>query len=170
MNDTILTIEIAKRILFDVGSFPKANFGKYGISLDKFRLPKDLKVDYDGKVVHHTTYGGKLTIQNSNVYGVMFNLSLDEEGCDFIFCFRMDDQPIHCVNLTQDKEENEIAFIKIKSKDRWIDCTVYMQAIVLSGFERINDLGVVWDSIEQEKELNKINDLYKECSDLISAL
>ena len=152
-----LTYEINKRILADIGAVPSA-FEKAGLTL--LKQDKPCKIQYDVGEKHHNVYAGKIDLQNSDVKGLLIDLSINNP--EYIFMFRMDNFPIHAIYIEFDNLDNE-PYFKVYNPDKeiWYEASVYMKAKILSEFERMVSWGFIWESYDH------IYDLYDAAINLI---
>lgn len=167
MSD-VLTQEISKRILMNVGVSPE-NIGKLGITEPNLLLKQSIKIKYDdGSALEHPMYYGGLSLDNkSSLRGLLIDLSLiDEtdnlETSEFLFLFRMDNFSIYAVRWVY--EEQSANFIRVfnNEKEVWDEASMYMKARLLANFERLTSWGVLWDSCSKEHD-----DLYGAATILI---
>ena len=159
MNDN-LTYEMMKRILADVGAVPGKYFGTAGLVVPELLLQKTIKVRYDDKDREHNIYAGMLKIKESNLRGILINLTVDTP--EYIFIFRFDELPIHAVKVLFDEMDLE-AYCKVynSEKEIWVESSAYMKAKLLSEFERFVSWGILWE------DCKNIKDLYDVTSTLI---
>jgi hypothetical protein len=148
-----LTFEISKRILANIGAFPDSSLAKRGIADDGLLLDKSLTVRYDdGQKIDHNIYCGKISLDKSELKGLLIDLSVDKEY-EFLFVFRFDSMPIHCIKVAYNDMSDSFIRIFNDDKDKWIVPSVYMQARLLADFERFVSWGLLWDDCTSNSDL-----------------
>ncbi len=154
-----LTNEIALRILEDIGLSDLNMDNWAGLGSDSLCTGRAIKIKYPDHEYAHPIWAGKLTLEKFSMKGILINLSIT--GNEVLFVFRSGDKPIHAISCVDD---GDIAFIKIfnEKNNTWKDATVQMQAMMLSGFESICSLGLLWDACDD------FDDLYAAASNVIS--
>jgi hypothetical protein len=139
-----LTNEIVKRIFSNIGVLPLRKIGSAGVAHDNFVIDKVIRAKYGDKEVKHKVYSSEMPLKQTAIRSILVDLTA-EDIPEFIFVFRMGENPIHSIRLIFDEDGDE-SFIKFfnEKTDIWIDTNIYMQSIVLGGFETIVSLGVLW--------------------------
>jgi len=157
-----LTAEIVLHILGRIGVSNLDDPNTWnGLGSAELIAQRSIKIKYPEKEVNHAINAGKLTINNFEMKALLIDLSYT--GNEVMFVFRSGDKPIHAIGCADD---GLISFIKIYNdkSNIWKDATIQMQALVLSGFEQISSLGLLWDHCDN------YDDLYKASVNLISSL
>ena len=149
-----LTFEIIKRIAADVGAVPdKKTLGTRGLASSELLLHKTLSVRYDGgKTLEHDIYSGKLQLGESELKGLLIDLTVDD-SYEFLFMFRFDLMPIHSVRVIHDHPEDSFMRIYNSEKETWIVPSLYMIARLLADFERFVSWGFLWDECKDTSDL-----------------
>lgn len=148
-----LTFEIIKRIAADVGAVPDKAMGTRGLATPDLLLQKTLSVRYeDGKGYEHDIYSGKLKIKESELRGLLVDLSIDGTY-EFLFMFRFDAMPIHAIRVIHSHPEDSFIRIYNSEKETWIVPSLYMTARLLADFERFVSWGYLWDECKNTSDL-----------------
>lgn len=148
-----LTFEIIKRITADVGAVPDKAIGTRGLASSALLLQKTLSVRYeDGKTYEHDIYSGKLTLGESELRGLLIDLSTDD-AYEFLFMFRFDSMPIHAIRVIHSHPEDSFVRIYNSEKDTWIIPSLFMIARLLADFERFVSWGFLWDECKNTSDL-----------------
>jgi hypothetical protein len=146
-----LTSQIVLRVLEDIGIIDLNNQNSWvGLGSEQLLTNRVVKIKYTDKEHKHQIYAGQLKLNDFNMKGILVDLSYT--GNDVLFLFRSGDKPIHAINCVDD---GDIAFIKIynEKSNMWKDTTIQMQAQVLTGFEQITSLGILWDTYKEYEDL-----------------
>jgi hypothetical protein len=157
-----LTKEIIKRILANVGATPGKLFGKAGLTENIFKLDKKFKIEYDDTIAEHDIYGGQIDLDGSKIRAILIDLSIDDVT-EFIFMYRYASLAIIAIKYVYDHDEGFPGFVRVfnDSKETWINSSMHMKAMALSGFEQITSAGILW------QECDDIDDLYQAAITLI---
>jgi hypothetical protein len=148
-----LTFEIIKRITADVGAVPDKAVGTRGLANSDLLLQKTLSVRYEGgKTYEHDIYSGKLQFGESELKGLLIDLSL-EGAYEFLFMFRFDMMPIHAIRVIHNHPEDSFIRIYNSEKDTWIVPSLFMTARLLADFERFVSWGFLWDECKETSDL-----------------
>lgn len=163
----LLTSEIVKRILLDVGATIEIPFNGIGLTDPNFIIDKKIKIRYNEDREEearfdrsHNIYSGKLKIGESSLRAILVDLSVNEMK-EFLFLFKMDNLPCHAIRLYYDIEDIDyidLNFIKIfnESNEVWADTSIYMQSMILSNFEKFVSYGLLWENNKEYKDLYKL--------------
>jgi hypothetical protein len=145
---THLTYEIVKRIFSDIGVTSKS-LNNNGLINDKLKLNDTINIKYDGQgIVKHSMYAGSISFnKKANMGGILIDLCYQEYS-EYLFAFKLDSQPVYITHILFDNIDD--CYIKVfnDKTNKWFDAPIYMQASILSGFERINDFGILWGDYE----------------------
>ena len=151
-----LTFEMIKRIVADVGAVPDEGFGTRGLASSGLTLQKTLSVRYeDGASFEHDIYSGKLQLDQSELRGLLVNLSLDDTY-EFLFVFRFDAMPMHAIRVIYGSPEDSFIRIYNDEKETWIIPSVAMNAGLLASFEKFVSWGLLWDECKNTSDLYEI--------------
>jgi len=159
----LLTKEIVVRVLADVGLIDLSNRQTWdGICNLELKSKKTVKIQYDAETIAHDVYCGKLVFNEFFMNGLLVDLGVtvsNKSVNELVFVFQAKDKPIHGLFYTDDG-----ATVKIYNDKagNWKDATVQLQSMMLSGFEQLCSLGVLW------QPSNETDDLYKAALNLIS--
>jgi hypothetical protein len=167
MSD-LLTREIILRVLADIGVFDISNRQTWaGLCEPEMKSSKNIKIQYDSEVILHDVYCGKLVLNDFYMNGLFVDLGVTVNNKpinEILFLFQAKDKPIHAVYFSED-----MAFVKIYNtiNDKaamWKIATIQLQSMMLSGFEQLCSLGVLW------QPNNDVEPLYATAVNLISNL
>ncbi len=152
-----LTREITKQIFSDIGLTVRNGLFDIGMLSDK-----KLKIQYDTEEIIHNMYVGQMGLESFKMRAILIDLSLTMKNMtinEFLIVFKSDGL-IHSVSMS----DQEDSFIKVYNNklNVWKDATVYNQAMILAGFEKLCSLGVMWQIC------NDFDDLYNAAVQLIS--
>ncbi len=161
MSD-ILTREIIKRVIADVGAAP-GMFGLRGLTDKGLRLVKTITVKYDDRDREHDLYAGKIAIkEGSYIKGLLVNLTVEDID-EYLFLFRMDELPIHAAQVSYDESYEEGTFIKRlnekiakdgETQEIWEPIGMFQKARLLGDFERIVSWGLLWEDCKEVSDLH----------------
>ena len=143
--------EIIRHIFASIGVTTTKLFGTVGLPVKDLCVSnKSVVLEYDDGKVEHPVYSGSLDLINGSVYGCLLDLSLNEDR-EYLFGFSIDDMPIHALKIVYDTDDlfDNLFMIYNHGKEEWVHADLFIQANVLSGFERINSLGVIWEPCDK---------------------
>lgn len=156
----ILTRELVRNIMGNLGMIPKAEFGKYGITLDDFLLPKKIKIEYEGSDVENIPIcAAQVRSENEQLLKVMC-CSLKD---DMILVFGIEDMQIYGLKLDYyaNVMEHDWGKFLVKLGSSWVEPSTYDQLMACAGFEKLSDVGVKW------RPCNDYNRLFESLMELI---
>lgn len=163
----LLTSEIARRILLDIGAATSSSFGKVGLTDSNFIIDKKIKIRYNSDKTEdmrfdkeHNIYAGRLKVSTSYLRAILIDLSIDNIK-EYLFVFRFDNLPVHAIKYHQDKDDIDfidLNYIRIfnDKKESWINTSIYMQSMLLENFERFVSFGLLWEDCKDYKDLYKL--------------
>jgi hypothetical protein len=133
----ILTKEIIRRFLFDIGVIPE-HFGKYGITLSDFKLEEKFFVHYDnGDEVGLSLWAGEGNLSETKIRALLLDLRQNE----YALALRVDDNPIYLLRLAEEEDEGNFL---IQDGNDWVVPKLLIQLRALIGMETIVDQGMIW--------------------------
>ena len=164
MSDT-LTKEIVRRVLADIGIVSLKNRDTWdGLCNPELKSQKTVKIQYDGQTIDHDVYTGKLVFNDFYINGLLVDLGVttDKDVVDeFVFVFQAKDKPLQVACYSS---EGSVVKIYNEKSKIWHDASVQLQSMMLTGFEQLCSLGILW------APNNDVDVLYKAAVEIISSI
>ena len=149
MSD-ILTREIIRRIMLNVGVAPPPVFGTGGITTPELKLDDTLSGVYsDGQKFEFPLWAGTLDLEKSKVRVIVADIT--DEVPEYAMLVQLDTMPIHGLRHIFDEEDNGI--LLISGAQGWVTTGMYLKARALSGMELIASYGLPWTRCNDSKNL-----------------
>lgn len=161
----LLSREIIKRILANVGIMPLSEFGKSGITLPDFKLDTKFFVHYSyeglesgvDSSIDCPVWAAEGILPGVRVKALCVDLSVDDThgryANEYVLVLQVDDNPIYGFKLVYDDED--FGDFLIQDGERWILPTILTQMLALVGMEMLVDRGLSWQPLSSYKELYK---------------
>ena len=156
-----LNREIVRHVLGSFGFVPPPNFGKVGVSLDDFRQEEGFELEFenDDGQMEKKTFG--LWCGECEMGGTRLKV-LGTDVCDnennyheFSVVYQVDESPIHAVKHVFDDESPALYLVKLNTDTgiKWKEVGAEQRLIACAGLEKINSVGLTWNSSNDVKDL-----------------
>lgn len=147
---TVLTREIIKRIMNNVGIVPPPQFGIGGLVISDLKLDQTISGLYsDGESYNFPIWSGCIEVEGVKIKAVATDLTDDIP--EFILLFQSENMPIYGLRLLFDDKDNGLFLLS--SSEGWVPAEIYIQAKALMGLELIASYGISWTNFKDEKLL-----------------
>jgi hypothetical protein len=148
MNKT-LTKELTRTIFGSIGFVPKPNFGKLGISIDKYLTSEEIRVTMDSEEEDiYSIWAGKV-IQDQSELVILSTAIICKEYTEFNAVYKIDNSYIHGLKSSY-YDEDEIPNLFLYKKDnKWNNLNIYNQLLSTAGFIKIADLGTEFKAVKE---------------------
>lgn len=151
-EDLILTKELLKRNLGNLGAIPGDRFGLVGITPNEFKIQKNISLQFEnGETEHYPIWAGEIKIE-STYKSVLTNIG-SKNIPEFILLFVPEDSAPIGMRLVWDYVDHG-AFM-ICEEQKWRSLSVLQKLQITTGLELITQEGIPWQPCPE------IDDLYK---------
>jgi len=145
----MLTLEIIKHIYKNLGLIDNLKH-YYSIIDNKFLLNKKISfLDENDNTIENNVWGIELTSNDEILKILVANCSITNIP-EYSVIISLNNIPPFALSLIDDKYGTISYFV-----NRWINSSIYLQANLLAGMEKLKDESMQW------KKCNDFDDLYK---------
>lgn len=150
-EDEILTKELLKRNLGNLGAIPGDRFGLVGITPNEFKIKKTISLQFEGdEIEHYPIWAGEIKV-DSNYKALLTNIGT-KINPEFILLFVPENSAPIGMRLMWDNVDHG-AFMICEQK-RWRSLSVLQKLQITAGLELITQEGIPW------QPCSEIGDLY----------
>ena len=144
-----LTEQIAFHIFSKFGIM-KADFidnTKTGsLTDDYYLLPETIsfKLD-DGNLITNKVFGCQMTLSKTNEFKILLaDCSKEKSILEYCLFVQPKNVPAYAIYAILNSNNHEVLIGVSSSKDHWMPCNTYLQALFLAGMENIKDISLNW--------------------------
>jgi hypothetical protein len=149
--------EIILHILKSIGIFADPQMMKLSmmekLNSNKFLLNKKLAFETeDEKTKESNLYCATAKIESSNIKIIIADISEDLEEVALII--QMDIMNAYAIRLSADSDDFGSMYVNVNG-EHWVAAPLIQQAKMLVGFESLLELFLVWEKLDDYKEMYK---------------
>lgn len=158
VEDQILTKELLKRILGNLGAVPGDNFGKVGITRQEFALQKHMIIQEEDKTKDLIVYAGESKVDN--IYQTMLVNTGTIDEPEFILMIKIEDGSLFGFQLPWVDEKDPGMFM-IYANNTWQPISLLYKLNLTAAVEMMTQQGVVW------YPCSHVDELYEQFTNLV---
>ncbi len=144
MNQDLLTREIIKKIMADIGYLPKVRSQIGLLSSDLRGEPLVVQYDEDN-IAKHPVWVGEAKAETTTIRACACDLSQDVD--EFILVIRSEQNSIFGLKLIFD--DQDCGIFLVQEQGNWIPASTIVKAKALIGMEMLTTYGVSWNKCDR---------------------
>lgn len=149
--------ELCKSIVNNMGLVPSPNFGKVGLTTKDFLIDKTISLEFENELGNKIIQKFGLWCGSISLSGMMIK-ALVTDICDndnnhheFIVTYKLENGPIVGISIIYGEDHNGLFLFK--KNEQWKPASNYEMLMAAAGFEKLNDLGIMWKPNKDYEEL-----------------